>query len=192
MAFHLDLVRNTESFLNAVFYGTDEELSELAQAWTVSQPTEIDPAVRFQEGREVPYPEDVAALLVTGQTGQALDQIQSVRERYANETIFRFGDLNRVAEEISSLGRESEVPTIYKLQAELWPQSLIAQYQAGEALYKAGRGDEATACYRMILELTEDTELEPGSQTARIRDLALTRLAELDPEALEPGEEASP
>lgn len=188
---YLSVCREVEGFLWTVFNGTEEEMAALGAALETEELPDSLPALRFQSGRKVPFPEDIAQLFYDRQPEEAEKVATAIREQYPDESVLTTRELNTLATQLKKMGEEGLALDALRLGVELDSTSLERRYLLAEELLDAERTGQAVAQYQKILELTADEELDPESMDAKIRGAANRRLTEMGWEPEPPVEEAA-
>jgi len=178
---YLAVCRETARFLDAVFYGGEEELWELVRQPVIPDTASFVMEYRVQAGKQVPFPEDVAQVFLDGKPWVARELIQSIREQFPDETVFTKREMDILASQLEHSGETEGVLTLLDLAVQFWPESVMSHYRFAEALLEAGQRDEARTHYRDIVNLLGEQELDPESVEAKVLQATEERMEELGP-----------
>jgi hypothetical protein len=176
---YLSVCREVEGFLWTVFNGTEEEMAALGAPTPAKELPDSLPIRRFQPGKRVPFPEDIARLFFERKPEEARDAALAARERHADEAVLTTPELQTLASQLALMGEEALALDALRLGVDLDTLSLERRYLLAEELLEAGRTGEAVGQYQEILKLAGDAELDPETVESKIRAAAQRRLTEL-------------
>jgi pimeloyl-ACP methyl ester carboxylesterase len=184
---YLSLCREVEGFLWTVFNGTEEEITALGAPGEAKELSDSLPARRYQKGRRVPFPEDIAQLYYDRRPDEARRVAEEARQRYPDEAVLTTADINMLSSRLTLMRDERLALDALQLGVDLDTLSVERRYLLAEGLLAAEQTGAAVAQYQMILKLVGEDELDPESLEAKLRGAAGRRLTELgwEPEPLE-------
>jgi len=156
---------------------------------------QLDPATRYtfdaagvvskslfseESGLRVTAAEPVPLqLLLAGKTDVALDAYRRLKQVDPGDPAVAEVRLNNLGYDLQERFPEKAL-ALFKLSAELYPESPNAWDSLAEAYLAGGKRDEALRCYRKVLQTLEGDTRMPGDIRLMLRDSAQRKSKELE------------